>query len=114
FFITCSGPGCSLFMGKSSARRHRAVQAEHLDQRPSSPLPHADDYDLGELLQGPIGVTGGAVVSRQGRGRWRRPPNSQRPGGHGRGLQRKKQQPEEHGCHEGGPDPGRFQPDGSS
>ena len=25
------------------SRRHRAVQAEHLDQRPRPPLPHADD-----------------------------------------------------------------------
>lgn len=44
------------------SRHHGAVQTEHLNQSPRAPLPHADDYDLRKLLQGPIGVAGGAVV----------------------------------------------------
>lgn len=41
---------------------HRAVQAEHLNQRPRSPLPHANNYDLRKLLKGPIWVGGGPIV----------------------------------------------------
>ena len=43
-------------------RRHRPVQAEHLDQGPRPPLPHPDDDDLRKLLDGPVRVAGRPVV----------------------------------------------------
>ena len=61
-------------------------------------------------MQGPVRVAGGPVVGgRLGRSRrWSLIRHG--PGGDGGRLHRKEQQPEEHGCHEGGPDPGGFQP----
>ena len=64
------------------------------------------------------GACGPCVVGGQlgWAGQWRQSPCQAlgRPGGNGRGLHCKQEQPEEQGSHEESPDPGGFQPGKSS